>query len=90
MCLTSDLARFINTKIEKDNLVNVRMMTQEIEEDRLYKENDSKEEKPYKTIITDDFEKINVNLNTSQMEQWSMLCNVINYVQYNWNPVAYC
>ena len=36
-----------------------------------------------------DFDRINVNVNTSQMEQWSILSNVINYVQYNRNPSNY-
>ena len=36
-----------------------------------------------------DFQKIDVNVNTSQMEQFLVLSNVINYVQYNRNPVGY-
>ena len=40
-------------------------------------------------MIVNDFEKINVNVNTSQMEQLSILSNVINCVQYNRNPVDY-
>ena len=36
-------------------------------------------------MIINYFEKINVNINTSQMEQWSILSNVMNYVQYNRN-----
>ena len=35
------------------------------------------------------FEKIDVNINTSQMEQWSILANILNYVQYNRNPIDY-
>ena len=31
-------------------------------------------------MITNDFEKINVNVNTSQMDQWSILSSVISYV----------
>ena len=40
-------------------------------------------------MVVNDFEKININLNTLQTEQWSTLSNVINYVQYNRNPVDY-
>ena len=34
-------------------------------------------------------EKLNVNINISQMEEWSMISNVINYVLYNRNPINY-
>ena len=40
-------------------------------------------------MIIHDFDRINVNVNKSQMEQWSILSNVINYVQYNRNPRDY-
>ena len=36
-----------------------------------------------------DFEKVNINTNTSQMNQWSILSNIINYVQYKGNPIDY-
>ena len=26
------------------------------------------------------------NINTSQMDQWLILCNIVNYVQYDRNP----
>ena len=35
------------------------------------------------------FDRINVNVNTLQMEHWSILGNVINSVQYNTNPRDY-
>ena len=38
-------------------------MTQEIEEDRLDVENDSKKVNPYQSMILNDFEKINININ---------------------------
>ena len=40
-------------------------------------------------MMLNDLEKINVNTNTSQIEQWSILCSVINYVQYNRNLIDY-
>ena len=43
------------------------------------------EENPYQDIINN-FENNDVNRNISQMEQWSILNYVINYVQYNMNP----
>ena len=44
---------------------------------------------PYQNMIINDINKININVDTSQMEQWSTLSNVINYVQYRKNPVDY-
>ena len=43
-------------------------MKQQIE-----KENYSEEENAYQTMIINHVEKINVNFNTSQLEQWSIL-----------------
>ena len=43
-------------------------MSQEIEKDRLNKENDSEEENPYQTMIINYSVKINVNINTLQVE----------------------
>ena len=40
-------------------------------------------------MIINDFKKSNINFNTSQMEQWSILSNIINYVLYNRNPIDY-
>ena len=62
---------------------------QEIQEDRLSKGYDSEEENTYHTIIINYFEMINVNVNASQMEQWSIFINVTNYAQYIRNPIEY-
>ena len=43
-----------------------------------------KEVNPYCNIIINDFDRENVI--ASQMEQWSILSNVVNYVQYDRNP----
>ena len=40
-------------------------------------------------MIINNFEKNNVDRSISQMEQWSVLSNVINYIQYNRNPRDY-
>ena len=37
-------------------------------------------------MIIGDFDRIHVNAATSQMEQWPIISNVINYIQYNRNP----
>ena len=46
--------------------------------------NDSRDENPYKELIINNAIKIESAL--PQMEQWSILSSVINYVQYNKNP----
>ena len=48
--------------------------------------NDNEAENPFQIIIINDFDRINVNGYTSQIEQWLILSNVINYVQYSRNP----
>ena len=59
---------------------------QEVDQDiELDKMNDtSGDENPYRELIVNDTGKIETTL--SQMEQWSILSNVINYVQYDKNP----
>ena len=87
VCLISDEASYIYKKVETDSLVNVETIKQEIEEDGL--DNDNEAENPDQNVINNDFDRFNVHVNTSQMEQWSILSNVINYVQYNRNPRDY-
>ena len=48
-------------------------------EDRLDRKIDS-EENLNQTMIINDFKKINVSINTSQMKQCSILCNAMNNV----------
>ena len=47
-------------------------------------DDDSGDENPYKELIVNNAIKMESAL--SQMEQWSILSNVINYVQYSKNP----
>ena len=53
---------------------------QEIEEDKLSKDTiDDDEVNPYHNIVVNNVDRENVI--TSKMEQWLILCNVVNYVQ---------
>ena len=45
---------------------------------------DEEEVNPYHNTIITNIDR--ENLSTSQMEQWSILSNVVYYVQYNRNP----
>ena len=61
-------------------------MKEEIDQDvELDKMDDtSGDENPYRELIVNNAVKIENTL--SQMEKWSILSNVINYVQYSKNP----
>ena len=67
-------------------MVNKDTIKQEIKDDRLNKKYIDNEEEvnPYSSMTINDFNKVNVI--TSQMEQWSILSNIVNYVQYDRNP----
>ena len=71
--------------MESGNLINKNMMRQEIDQDiELDKMDDtSGDENLYGELIVNNAAKVETTL--SQMEQWSILSNVINYVQYD-NP----
>ena len=77
------------SKGRKDSLVSIDTIKQEIEEDRLDNNNDNEEGHLYQSMIINNFDRIYVNVSTSQMEQWSILSNDINYVQYNRNARDY-
>ena len=85
-CLTSKQADYINRKVELGSLINKNTMKQEIHPDvELDKMDDNSGDKnPYRELIVNNASKIKSTL--SQMEQWSILSNVINYVQYSKNP----
>ena len=64
-------------------------MHQEIEQERqLNRIDDTKREtKPCKELIVDNAEKIEPLL--TQMEQWAILSNTLNYIQYDRHPKNY-
>ena len=80
------LADYRYRKVELGSLINKNTMKEEIDQDlELYKmDNTSGDENPCREPIVDNAGKIENTL--SQMEQWSILSNVINYVQYSKNP----
>ena len=39
---------------------------------------------PYRELIVNNAERVDMIL--SQMEQWSILCNIVNCIQYDWHP----
>ena len=81
--LTREQAIYIYKKVETGEIVNTNMMEQEIEQERqLDKMYDtSREINTYKELIVNNAEKIEPVM--KQMEQWSILSNVLNYVQHS-------
>ena len=55
---------------------------QDVELDKM--DNNSSDKNPYREPIMNNAGKIENTL--SQMEQWSILSNIINYIQYSKNP----
>ena len=80
---------FIYEKVELGSLINQNMIKEEldadIELDRM--DDNSGDENSYKELIINNAYKIENAL--PQMEQWSILSNVINYVQYSKNPKSF-
>ena len=85
-CLRSKQADYIYKKVELGRLINKNTMKEEIDQDvELDKmDNNSGDENPYRELTVNNAGKIQSTL--SQMEQWSILSNVINCMQYSKNP----
>ena len=83
--MTNDQARHIYKKVKLGSIVNIDTIKQVTEEDKLSKDNVNNDEtNPYHKIIVNNIAKENII--TSQMEQWSILSNVGNYIQHDRNP----
>ena len=85
-CLTLKQIKYVYKKVELGSLINKETMKIEIDSDvELDRVDDeSGDENPYKEFIVNN--AIKRHRATLQMEQWSILSNVINYVQYSKNP----
>ena len=84
--LTAKQANYVYRKVESGNLIYKNVMRQEINQDvELDKMDDtSGNENLYRELIVNNACKIETTL--SEMAQWSILNNVINYVQYDTHP----
>ena len=84
--LTTKQADYVYRKVESGNLINKNEMRQEIDQDiELDKMDDtSGDGNLYRELIVNNVSKIETTL--SLMEQWSILGNVISYVQYDKHP----
>ena len=87
--MTEEQAKHVYKKIKSGGIINTDTLHQEIEQERqLYRtDNTSRDTNPYKELIVNDAEKIEPLL--TQMEQWSILSNTLNYIQYDRYPKNY-
>ena len=84
--LTEDQAKHIYEKVESGNIINASTLKQEIDHDQELNRlpDTSGDINPYRELLVNNAEKIETVL--SQMEQWSILSNVVNYIQYERHP----
>ena len=87
--LTEEQARHVYKKVESGSIINTDTLQQEIEQEQELNRIDdtSRDVNPYRELIVNNAEKIEPFL--AQMEQWSILINLINYVQYGKHPKKY-
>ena len=81
--LTREQARHIYRKVETGTIINTDMIEQEIEQEKQLNKIDhtNRETNPYKELTVNNAEKIEPLM--TQMDQWSILSNVLNYVQHS-------
>ena len=81
--LTRDQARHIYKKVETGEIINIDMVKHEIEQEKQLSrmDDDSGEVNPYRELVVNNAEKI--EMQKTQMEQWSILSNSLNYVQHS-------
>ena len=80
--LTREQANFVYKKTESGEMINTETLQQELEHERQLNRIDdmSGDTNPYKEMIVNNVEKIEPLL--AQMEQWSILRDMLNYIQY--------
>ena len=79
--LTREQANYIYKKVETGEMINTDTIQEEIEqEEQLNRTADKNREiNPYQELIVNDAERIDPLM--TQIEQWSILSNIQNYVQ---------
>ena len=81
--LTREQAKHIYRKVETGQTINVDTVKLEIEQEKQLNQmdDDNGEVNPYRELIVNNAEK--VEMQKTQMEQWSILSNSLNYVQHS-------
>ena len=78
-------AGFIYKKVETGEIINTDMINQEIEQEKQLSKIDdtNRETNPYEELIVNNAEKNSIEPLMTQIEQWSILSNILNYVQHS-------
>ena len=73
--------KYIYRKVETGEIINVETIEQEVEQEEQQSKIDdtNRETNPYQELVVNNAEKMEPLM--TQMEQWSILNNVLNYVQ---------
>ena len=81
--LTRDQTRYIYKKVETGEMINMDTVQQEIEQEKQLNEidDDNGEINPYRELIVNNAERTEPLM--THMEQWSILSNILNYVQHS-------
>ena len=81
--LTRDQTKHVYKKVETGESINADTIQQDVEQEKQLNklDDDSGEENPYRELVINNAEKIEVQ--KTQMEQWSILSNMLNYVQHS-------
>ena len=84
--MTPKQANYVYEKVDLGNLINKNTIKEKLDADiELERMDDnSGDENPYKELIVNNAIKIDSAL--PEMEQWSILSNIIDYMQYSKNP----
>ena len=87
--LTEEQTRHVYKKVESGSIINTDTLQQEIEQEQELNRIDdtTRDVNPYKEFIITNAEKTEPIL--TQMDQWSILSNVFNYMQYDKHPKNY-
>ena len=80
---------FIYRKVELGSLIDKNTVKEELDADaELDRMDDNNGDKnPYRDLVVNDVDKVEIS--HSPVEQWSILSNVINYVQHSRNPLNF-
>ena len=84
--MTREQANFAYKKTESGEMINTEILQHELEHERQFNKIDdlSGDTNLYKELIVNNAEKIEPLL--TQMEQWSILSNTLNYIHYDKHP----
>ena len=81
--LTRDQNKYVYKKVEMGEMINTDTIQQEIEQGKQLNrmDDESGEINPYRELIVNNAEKLESPM--TQIEQWSILSNALNYVQHS-------